>query len=138
MSHWEHFSHEADVGVRGTGADVAAAFEQAAIALTAVVCDPASVKPEQARFFQCAAPDLELLLVDWLNVLIYSMATEFMLYSQFEVGIAGLRLNAIARGERLDIARHGPAVEIKGATLTELSVRRRGDGAWVAQCVVDV
>jgi SHS2 domain-containing protein len=31
-----------------------------------------------------------------------------------------------------------PAVEPKGATLTALKVERQDDGAWVAQCVVDV
>jgi len=34
---WEHFPHEADIGVRGFGATPAEAFEQAALALTAAV-----------------------------------------------------------------------------------------------------
>ncbi|MEO8326472.1 MAG: archease, partial [Nitrospirota bacterium] len=34
--------------------------------------------------------------------------------------------------------KHEPAVEIKGATYTELSVRRIEGNGWVAQCVVDV
>ena len=34
--------------------------------------------------------------------------------------------------------RHAPAVEVKGATFTELKVHRNEDGAWIAQCVVDV
>lgn len=40
-------------------------------------------------------------------------------------------------GERVDPARHRPAVEVKGATYTELKVAREGE-LWVAQCVVDV
>ena len=36
---WEHFSHDADIGVRGWGQTLAQAFEQAALALTAVVTD---------------------------------------------------------------------------------------------------
>jgi RNA-splicing ligase RtcB len=39
---WEHFPHEADTGVRGIGASPAEAFEQAAIALTAVITDAVS------------------------------------------------------------------------------------------------
>jgi len=136
--HWEHFAHEADIGVRGIGADMRTAFEQAALALTAVVTDPASVHPEEKREFECEAPDEELLLVDWLNALIYSMGTDFLLYSKFEVTISGTRLHASAWGEKLDVARHRPAVEVKGATFTELAVRQQAGGPWIAQCVVDV
>ena len=114
------------------------AFEQAALALTAVVTDPASVHPAEKRKFECEAPDEELLLVDWLNALIYSMGTDFLLYSKFEVAISGTRLHASAWGEKLDIARHRPAVEVKGATFTELAVRQQAGGSWIAQCVVDV
>lgn len=135
---WEHFAHEADVGIRGIGADIRTAFEQAALALTAVVTDPASVHPAEKREFECDASDEELLLVDWLNALIYSMGTDFLLYSKFEVAISGTRLHASAWGEKLDIARHRPAVEVKGATFTELAVRQQAGGPWIAQCVVDV
>ena len=40
MASWEHFPHEADIGVRGRGMSAATAFEQAALALTAVITDP--------------------------------------------------------------------------------------------------
>jgi SHS2 domain-containing protein len=61
-----------------------------------------------------------------------------MLFSRFDVHIAGDSLEADAWGEPIDVARHAPAVEVKGATLTELAVRREPDGRWLAQCVVDV
>ena len=137
-AHWEHFAHEADIGVRGFGPDLATAFAQAAIALTAVVCDPAGVRPLKSRTFECEAPDREMLLVEWLDALIYAMVTEHMLYSEFAVEVSGNRLHARALGEQLDLERHCPAVEIKGATLTALSVRQADDCSWVAQCVVDV
>ena len=43
QSRWEHFPHDADIGVRGYGPTMAAAFEQAALALTGVVTDPAHI-----------------------------------------------------------------------------------------------
>lgn len=137
-AHWEHFPHQADVGVRGLGATLEQAFEQAALALTAVVADPATVTPKEMLRLSCGAPDAELLLVDWLNSLIYEMATRNMLFSRFEVHIERNRLTAQAWGEALDIARHHPAVEIKGATYTALKVAQQADGKWLAQCVVDV
>lgn len=136
--HWEHFPHGADVGVRGVGPTKEAAFEEAARALTAVITDPESVAARRAVSVRCAAPDDELLLVDWLNSLIYEMATRGMLFGAFEVRIDAGSLSGTARGEPLDAARHAPAVEVKGATFTELKVRRDPRGAWIAQCVVDV
>lgn len=36
VPHWEHFSHDADVGIRGYGNSLGEFFEQAALALTTV------------------------------------------------------------------------------------------------------
>ncbi|GBD42593.1 Protein archease [bacterium HR40] len=135
---YEHFPHGADVGVRGFGPTKAAAFEQAALALTAVITDPATVEPREPVAIRCSAPDDELLLVEWLNEVIYAMATLDMLFSRFRVTIQDGELVATAWGEPVDRARHRPAVEIKGATYTALAVRREPNGRWVAECVVDV
>lgn len=135
---WEHFPHGADIGVRGIGLSKASAFEQAATALTAVVTDPTTVRATVAVDVQCEAPTDELLLVDWLNALLYEMATRRMLFSAFVVSIDGQGLYARAWGEPVDRARHDLAVEVKGATHTALRVSELKDGYWVAECVVDV
>lgn len=135
---WEHFEHGADIGVRGVGTTRDEAFEQAALALTAVVTDPAGVAQDTAVELRCEAPDDELLFADWLNALIYEMATRRLVFGRYSVRIADRRLAATAWGEALDRERHRPVVEVKAATYTELSVARRDDGTWVAQCVVDV
>ncbi|MBA3966234.1 MAG: archease [Nitrospirales bacterium] len=135
---WEHFPHDADMGIRGFGITKPQAFEQAALALTAVVTDPQRVAVRVERHFTCEAPDDELLLVDWLNALIFEMACGHMVFGQFAVKIADHHLEGIARGEPVDRMKHEPAVEIKGATYTELSVRQVEGNGWVAQCVVDV
>lgn len=134
---WEHFPHEADMGVRGFGATEAEAFEQAALALTAVVTDLATVEPREGVTIECEAPDRELLFAEWLNSLIYEMSTRKMLFSRFQVTMTGEQLHARAWGERASPRKHHPAVEIKGATYTELRVTREND-EWVAQTVVDV
>jgi SHS2 domain-containing protein len=135
---WEHFPHGADVGVRGWGSTVAESFAQAGLALTAVVCEPAVVRPRDVVEIVCRAPSLELLLVDWLEAIIYRMSTERRIFGEYEVRIDGLELRARARGEIIDTLRHEPAVEVKGATLTALDVSEQPDGRWRAQCVVDV
>lgn len=135
---WSHFEHRADVGVRGTGPTREAAFEQAALALTAVIASPEHVRPRQRVEVACEAQDDESLFVAWLNALVYEMAVRRMLFSRFQVAIAGHRLQARAWGEPISVPRHRPAVEVKGATCTALRVARDGHGGWLAQTVVDV
>ena len=135
---WEHFPHEADMGVRGIGNTLNEAFEQAALALTAVITDPAQVSAVERVEITRQAPDDELLLVDWLNALVYEMATRKLLFSRFEVQVKDHVLTARAFGEPMDVAKHHMAVEVKGATYTALRVAQAGNGEWVAQCVVDV
>jgi tRNA nucleotidyltransferase (CCA-adding enzyme) len=135
---WELFPHGADMGVRGIAPSKAAAFEQAAVALTAVVTDPARVAAKDSVHLSCTAPDDELLLVEWLNALIFEMATRKMLFARFEVAIENHTLAATAWGEAIDFNRHELGVEVKGATCTSLQVCREESGQWSAQCVVDV
>ncbi len=135
---WDHFHHEADIGVRGIGDSPALAFEQVALALTAVITTPDRIREISAQEIRLQAPDLDFLLYQWLNELIYRMATRRMLFCRFQVEIRDNQLQATAWGEPVDRDRHRPAVEVKGATLTALSVQRDGEGRWRAQCVVDV
>jgi len=137
-SGWEHFPHQADIGIRGLGPTKERAFEQAALALTAVVADLDKVEPKEKVQISCQAMDDELLLFDWLNNLLYEMDTRKMLFSRFEVQIDRDNLTAIAWGQRLDVSTHQPAVEVKAATYQDLSVRQDENGTWIAQCVVDV
>ena len=125
-----HFPHDADVGICGIGPTLEKAFEQAALAMTAVVTDPANINLTESVNIECAAPNEELLLVDWLNALIFEMATRGMIFGDFSVDIDGCRLHGIARGEAISVERHNPAVELKGATLTELRVREDRPGEW--------
>jgi SHS2 domain-containing protein len=138
MRRWEHFEHMADIGVRGIGPSRHVAFEEAALALSAVITDPALVRPQTLFEFDCRANDDALLLVDWLNALITAMSEHRMIFGKFEVSVSDGHLHGRAWGENVDPARHHPVVEAKGATLTELKVVRNAQGVWTAQCVVDV
>jgi len=136
--HWEHFPHEADMGIRGIGPTLEEALAQAAVALTAVITDPDKVLPKETVTITAADPDPELLFVDFLNAVIFEMADRRMLFGEFHVVLDDGRLTAAARGEAVDVERHQPAVEVKGATYTGLAVKRLEDGSWLAQCIVDV
>lgn len=136
--HWEHYEHQADIGVRGVGSTMDEAFVQAALAMMAVMVEPARVEPSEWVEIRCADPDPEIMLADWLNAILLEVSARKMFFSQFEVAIGEGTLRGRAGGERINPRRHQPAVEVKGASYFELSVRRREDGSWLAQCVVDV
>jgi tRNA nucleotidyltransferase (CCA-adding enzyme) len=134
---WELFAHQADMGVRGFGATEAEAFEQAALAMTAIVTHLDAIDAREEVAIECEAADDELLFAEWLNGLISEMSARRMLFRRFSVQLDGRRLHGRAWGERVDPSRHRPAVEIKGATYTALRVAQNSD-QWTAQTVVDV
>ena len=135
---WEHLEHGADIGVFGTGPTLEAAFEQAAVALTAIVCEPHRVRLRDRVAVHCEAPENELLFYEWLNTVIFEMATRKMLFGRYQVQIHQGRLSGTLLGEPVDPRRHQPAVEPKGATFTGLEVRQDARGCWRAQCIIDV
>ena len=100
----------------------AEAFANAGRALTAVVTDPASVREALSVEIACEASDPEELLFDWLNALVFEMATRRVLFARHEVKVEGALLGARAFGEPVEVGRHQPAVEVKGATWTGMRV----------------
>lgn len=135
---WEHFEHQADIGIRAVAPSREQLFECLGEALTAIVTDPDEIRALQTVAISCEAPDDEMLLVDWLNALIFEMATRRMLFGGFNVELEGKKLSATVIGETVDRTRHQPVVEVKGATYTALRVEQDGTGNWHGQCVVDV
>jgi len=135
---WEHFEHQADIGVRGYGATLESAFEQAGLALVAVMVPLERIAQVIRVEVRCEAPDCELLLVDWLNSILREMSIRKMVFSRFRVSIQGRQLTGELWGEAMDSPRHEPSVEVKAATYHTLKVWQELQGRWGAQCVVDV
>jgi SHS2 domain-containing protein len=137
-AYWEHFEHQADIGVRGVAKTLAGSFEQAALAMMSVITDLDRISVKSRFEMQFESEDYDLLFYDWLNNVVFEMATRKMLFKEFKVQINNHTLKAIIGGEPVDQSKHYPAVEIKGATFTELSVRKLETGEWLAQSVIDV
>lgn len=134
---WEHYSHTADMGIRGFGRTMEEAFSAAALAMVAISVEPERIEQKRKVEVVCEQQDNELLLIAWLNSLLYEMAVRKMLFSKFEVSIKGGQLTGKAWGEKLDLERHRPVVEIKGIAYSDLEVVRE-KGKWTAQCIVDI
>lgn len=135
---WEHFPHDADMGVRGIGETKEEAFAEAARAMVALTAELDEIEPEKRTEIVASASNDEELLVAWLDAVLFEMETRLLVFSKFNVHIEGGELRAEAWGEKRDFDRHTSGVEVKGPTFTSLFVGRRGDRLWVAQCIVDV
>lgn len=135
---FELTEHTADVGIHAFGPSREAVFEQAALALASLICDPASVTERDAVPVVLTADDDELLLVAWLNELLFLTETRRLVWAAFSVDeVGGGRLWARARGEKQDPKRHEVHAQVKAATYHGLQLRR-GDGGWEARVVLDV
>jgi SHS2 domain-containing protein len=126
------------MGIRGVGKTENEAFQEAAKALVALTTDIERVSPAEKIEVTLSAPDDEQLLVEWLDALVFEMATRHWVFSRFDVRIEGGTLRGVLWGEPRDERRHPTGVEVKGPTFTELHVGVGIDGLWVAQLIVDV
>jgi SHS2 domain-containing protein len=98
----ELFAHGVDIGVCGVGPTLASPFEQAALARTSAVTNPAGIAPQHVVAISCAAGDNGFLLLDWLNAVIYEMAVGRRVFDRFTVLINGHYLQGHAWGEPID------------------------------------
>jgi len=132
----EYFEHDADIGVIGRGGTLEQAFESAAGATFAIMADPASLGEALEIEVAFVEDDIEFALVQWLNALIGAAREQGAVFRRFALSRQGSRWLGRAWGERWrdDLER---GVEVKGATLTMLSVKPTEAG-WEARCVVDV
>lgn len=134
------FAHPADIGIKAWGKTLEEAFAWASIALTAIVSELNLVEPKEKRILKIEADDLEFLLFDFLNEVIFLMSKEKLLFSKSEVQIEkreNFLLEATLRGEKIEPTKHRPCVEVKGVSWYELEVNKVKD-KWVIKCIVDV
>jgi SHS2 domain-containing protein len=86
------------------------AFCGAALTLTAVIAELDTVVPNERVEVKRTAPDKELLLVEWLNALVFEMAARRVLFSRFAVVVEDNSLVGEAWGEPVDRTKYDPAV----------------------------
>lgn len=132
----------ADIAFEARGQNIGEVFRSAGDAVMNVMIDNLeAVKPGESREIQLENNDLDLLLVDLLQGLIYYKDAEQLLLRISDIQVSrlaeGWRLRAVASGERLDPARHHQRVDVKAVTLHNLSVEQL-DGGWRAHVVLDI
>jgi SHS2 domain-containing protein len=135
---YELVDHTADIGVRLWAPTAEELFEQAALALFSLVCDPLHVDDLESVDVELEAESMDLLLAAWLNELLYIFEARSLVLTQFDILELGEQsLRARVSGEPLDTSRHIVCGGVKAATLHELSLERRDDH-WEGFVLLDV
>lgn len=131
-----YFDHEADIGIIGHGKTIVDSFTHAAFLMFSIMTDLTQVRPKDTINFTFIEPDVELAFVTWLNLLLAQANSKHMIFSEFTISQQDEKWICQAVGEQWhDGLIHG--TDVKGATLTMLSVKRVNQ-LWEARCVVDV
>lgn len=125
MKRYRLIEHTADVGLVAYGRTLAEAFGNAAYGMFSIITEPGKVREVESRRLEIDEKDLEDLLFEWLNRLIYLFDVEMLLLRRFDVSyLDENRLKAVCYGEKYDPARHHLKIGIKSATYHMLKVER--------------
>ena len=118
--------HTADALVEAYGETISERFANAAFALFDQMTDVSTVKPVGEVKVVLSADNEEQLLVDFLQELLFLHDTDNYVFSEFEVEVAGLNLEAVVRGEQFDPLRHPKRSVVKGVTYHNLIIDNKG------------
>jgi len=84
---FELLEHTADIGVKGTGRDLNEAFAETAKGMFSILAEVKGIRLAEEKKLEVKAGNLEELLVEFLNELLYLFYTEKILFKEFEVKI---------------------------------------------------
>jgi SHS2 domain-containing protein len=134
---FEVIDHTADIGIIAHGSDPADLFSSAASGMLSLMIDVGTLNRDIAREIMLEARDLETLLVQWLNELLYIIYTEKLVLWEFDILIDMNRLEARCSGQELDLKDDRFKREIKAATYHDLEIVER-DGEYSAGIIFDI
>ena len=123
MKRYKLIEHTADAGLIAYGSSLAEAFGNAAYGMFSIIAELDRVRETETRRFEVSSNDLEGLLFEWLNRLLYYFDVDMLLFKRFEISILPEnRLKAICYGEKYDPLRHRLKTGVKSATYHMLRV----------------
>ncbi len=126
MKKYELIEHTSDTGLVAYGKTLAEAFANAAAGMFSIIAEPDSVREVESRRVEASGDDIEGLLFEWLNSLLYYFDVEMLLFKRFDITeFEDTRLVAECRGEKYDPSRHRLKTGVKSATYHMLEVDRR-------------
>ena len=135
---FEIIDHTADIGIIAYGADIKQVFANAALGLFNLMADLGNLKEDTKRQIELSAEDVEVLLVEWLNELIYISDVEHIIFKRFEINeLSSTQLRATCFGEKIKPGQHRLKREIKAATYHMLRLNKE-NGSYKVQIIFDI
>lgn len=131
----------ADTAFTVKGKDENELFENAGTALFSAMADTSKIEPKITRTFFLTGNELDVLLFDFLNELLFYKDSEHLLFSSFTVSIktdnSKLRLESSVSGEEAQPDKHTITTDIKAVTMHLFEVTKSTQG-YTARVVVDI
>jgi len=138
MQPFRVLEHTADIGFEAFGATREEVYINAALALFHLLVDRESIALREQALIPVTGGNPTELLVNWLSGLLYLQDAEGWLFGDFQViSLEDRSLVAVARGEKLDSARHQLKLLVKAITYHQLMLEQTAAG-WRAQVYVDI
>jgi len=133
----------ADIAFEASGANLQELFQSAADAtMNVMVEDLETIRPVDSVAIHLESREVDMLLFDLLQELIYYKDTERLLLRVKDISVSEQNgkflLRAQTRGERLDPERHEQRVDVKAVTLHRFAVHKTDGGSWNALVILDV
>ncbi|MFQ6059845.1 MAG: archease [Thermoplasmata archaeon] len=122
---FEFLEHTADIGIKAYGKSIEESFENAAVGMFEVIADLSKVEPVGEYEVRVRSDNLENLLIDWLEELLFLHETQGVLLSEFDVSIEKLSLSGRVRGEAIDREKHILRNDVKAVTYHMLEVNEK-------------
>jgi SHS2 domain-containing protein len=131
---YRELEHTADLAILVSGKDLSQLFANAAYGLFDVMADLTKPLSGARRSIRLRSPDVESLMVDWLNELIYLHDREGEIYNRFDIDFPSMEeISASVEGGRGE----GSKLHVKAATFNDLEIREVAEG-FEARLVFDV
>ncbi len=139
---YKFLDHTADVLFQAEADTLPELFEQSALALQETQVDISKVERRQKVEITGENTNVEYLLFDFLDNLLFYKDAEQLVFSKFEMHIQHTPegvylLKCLAWGEKLDVEKHQPKVDVKAITMHLFEVKKTEEG-WKAQVLVDI
>jgi len=135
---FEIIDHTADIGIIAYGTDIKQIFANAALGLFSLMAKLDDIKEDAQRDLVLSAEDEEVLLVEWLNELIYIFDVEHIVFKRFEIDkLSGNQIKARCFGQKIKPGQHKLKREIKAATYHMLRISKSNSN-YEVQVIFDI
>ncbi|PIN74840.1 hypothetical protein COV17_04610 [Candidatus Woesearchaeota archaeon CG10_big_fil_rev_8_21_14_0_10_36_11] len=136
-----YIEHTADILFKAEAGTISKLFEQCALAVEESQVELAAIKPKEKRDIVGENENVDYLLFDFLDDLLYYKDAEQLIFSSFEIDVSEdnnkYHLHCVAHGEKIDTARHEQKVDVKAITMHMFEIKKTKKG-WEAKVLLDI